>query len=69
MLQPEGPSFNVTDNQLIEWQKWRFRVSFNPREGVVIHDVHYDGRSVVYRMAFSEMVRRMHDVECSHLTN
>ena len=64
VLQPEGPSFNVTDNQLIEWQKWRFRVSFNPREGVVIHDVHYDGRSIVYRMAFSEMVRDMRNLEC-----
>jgi primary-amine oxidase len=56
VLQPEGPSFSITDDQLIEWQKWRFRVSFNPREGVVIHDVHYDGRSVVYRLSFSEMV-------------
>lgn len=56
VTQPEGPSFSVKDDQLIEWQKWRFRVSFNPREGVVIHDVHYDNRSVVYRMAFSEMV-------------
>ena len=56
VTQPDGPSFNVTDNQLIEWQKWRLRVSFNPREGAVIHDVHYDGRSVVYRLAFSEMV-------------
>jgi primary-amine oxidase len=25
--QPEGPSFTV-DGQLIQWQKWRFRVSF-----------------------------------------
>lgn len=59
VVQPDGPSFKVTDNELIEWQKWRFRVSFNPREGVVIHDVHYDGRSVVYRMAFSEMVSNL----------
>lgn len=32
VLQPEGPSFSV-DGGLIEWQNWRFRVSFNPREG------------------------------------
>jgi primary-amine oxidase len=26
VLQPEGPSFTVSDDSLIEWQKWRFRV-------------------------------------------
>lgn len=55
VIQPDGPSFTVTDDSLVEWQKWRFRVSFNPREGAVIHDVHYDGRSVMYRLAISEM--------------
>jgi primary-amine oxidase len=55
ITQPEGPSFRVTDESLVEWQKWRFRVSFNPREGAVLHDVHYDGRSIMYRLSFSEM--------------
>lgn len=55
VVQPDGPSFKVSDDSLVEWQKWRFRVSFNPREGAVIHDVHYDGRSVMYRLAISEM--------------
>lgn len=55
ITQPEGPSFNVTDESLVEWQKWRFRVSFNPREGAVLHDVHYDGRSILYRLSISEM--------------
>ncbi|KAK5169750.1 uncharacterized protein LTR77_005728 [Saxophila tyrrhenica] len=55
VTQPEGPSFAVSGDNLIEWQKWRFRVTFNAREGAVIHDVHYDGRSILYRLAFSEM--------------
>jgi hypothetical protein len=55
VTQPDGPSFKVTDNSLVEWQNWRFRVSFNPREGAVIHDVHYNGRSVLYRLSISEM--------------
>ncbi|PSK34791.1 Copper amine oxidase 1 [Elsinoe australis] len=55
VLQPDGPSFSVKDESLVEWQKWRFRVSFNPREGAVIHDVHYDGRSVFHRLSVSEM--------------
>ena len=55
ITQPDGPSFKVTDESLVEWQKWRFRVSFNPREGAVLHDIHYDGRSILYRMSISEM--------------
>ncbi|OAP65649.1 copper amine oxidase 1 [Fonsecaea erecta] len=54
VLQPEGPSFSV-DGGLIEWQNWRFRVSFNPREGAVVHDVHFGGRSVIHRLSISEM--------------
>lgn len=26
VFQPDGPSFTVSDDSLIEWQKWRFRV-------------------------------------------
>ncbi|KAF2722949.1 hypothetical protein K431DRAFT_302204 [Polychaeton citri CBS 116435] len=55
VTQPDGPSFTVKDESLVEWQKWQFRVSFNPREGAVIHDLHYDGRSVLYRLSISEM--------------
>ncbi|ETI24058.1 hypothetical protein G647_03427 [Cladophialophora carrionii CBS 160.54] len=55
VLQPDGPSFTVSDDSLIEWQKWRFRVGFTPRECAVLHDVHYDGRSVLYRLSLSEM--------------
>ncbi|KAJ5155137.1 Copper amine oxidase N2/N3-terminal [Penicillium coprophilum] len=55
VVQPEGPSFRVTNESLVEWQKWRFRVAFNPREGATIHDVSYDGRSVMHRLAVSEM--------------
>ncbi|WWD20968.1 hypothetical protein CI109_105447 [Kwoniella shandongensis] len=52
--QPEGVSFKVT-GQLLEWQKWRFRLSFNYREGPVLHDVTYDGRPLFYRISLSEM--------------
>lgn len=55
VLQPEGPSFKV-NGRLVEWQGWRFRISFNPREGAVLHDVHFKGRSVMYRISMSEMV-------------
>uniref|UniRef100_A0A093VM82 Amine oxidase n=1 Tax=Talaromyces marneffei PM1 TaxID=1077442 RepID=A0A093VM82_TALMA len=52
--QPLGPSFQTTGN-LINWEKWRFRVGFNYREGLVIHDVTYDNRRVFHRLSSSEM--------------
>lgn len=55
VVQPEGPSFTVSNGSLVEWQKWRFRVGFNPREGATVHDVHYDGRSLLHRLSFSEL--------------
>ncbi|KAI1176469.1 copper amine oxidase 1 [Nemania sp. FL0916] len=55
ITQPEGASFQVHSDNLVEWQKWRFRVGFTPREGAVLHDVCYEGRPVLYRLSFSEM--------------
>ena len=36
VLQPEGASFSV-EGHLILWEKWRFRVGFNWREGIYIY--------------------------------
>ena len=59
ITQPEGPSFTV-DGNLVQWQKWRFRVAFDPYEGLVLHQVAYDDdgrvRSVLHRASISEMV-------------
>lgn len=38
VIQPEGPSFSVSGNQ-VSWQKWNMRISFNYREGLVLHHV------------------------------
>lgn len=54
ITQPDGPSFDVNGSH-VSWQKWAFRVSFNAREGLVLHDVSYSGRSVVARASFVEM--------------
>ncbi|KAF9891705.1 hypothetical protein FE257_003717 [Aspergillus nanangensis] len=54
VTQSDGPSFQSSGN-LINWEKWRFRVGFNYREGLVIHDVTYDGRQVFHRLSLSEM--------------
>ncbi|KAI4134427.1 MAG: hypothetical protein LQ347_001528 [Umbilicaria vellea] len=59
VIQPEGASFTATKTgetgELIEWQKWSFRVGFNQREGTVLYDVRYDGRSLFYRLSLSDM--------------
>ncbi|CAK7207249.1 hypothetical protein SEUCBS139899_010059 [Sporothrix eucalyptigena] len=55
VVQPEGPSFAISDDNLVKWQKWSMRVTFNPREGAVLHDIRYDGRQVLYRLSMSDM--------------
>ena len=52
--QPEGPSF-TTQGNLVMWEKWHIRVGFNYREGLTLHDVHYDNKSLFYRLSLSEM--------------
>src|SRR5262249_17773732 len=59
IAQPDGPSFEVKGHE-VSWQKWRFRIGFTPREGLVLHTVSYnDGgkeRPVLYRASVCEMV-------------
>jgi primary-amine oxidase len=59
IVQPEGPSFTVEGNQ-VEWQKWKFRVGFTSREGLVLHTISYNDegveRPVLYRASICEMV-------------
>ena len=64
VTQPEGPSFTVRGNE-VRWQRWRLRVGFNAREGLVLHDVGFDEvgasggvvrtRPVLHRASLSEM--------------
>jgi len=58
ILQPDGPSFLVNGNE-IEWQKWKMRISFNYREGLVLHNVSYNDngkvRPILYRASLVEM--------------
>ncbi|MHB8219282.1 MAG: primary-amine oxidase [Acidimicrobiales bacterium] len=57
--QPRGPSFSV-DGNCVRWQRWSFRVSMDPLEGIVLHRVTYDdlgrARPIVYRASIDEMV-------------
>ncbi|EME42464.1 hypothetical protein DOTSEDRAFT_73331 [Dothistroma septosporum NZE10] len=58
VVQPEGASFSVQEqgtSNVIDWQKWSFRLGFNQREGMVLYNVRYDGRNLFYRLSLSDM--------------
>jgi primary-amine oxidase len=55
ITQPDGPSFSV-DGDVVTWENWRFRVGFDPREGLVLHQLSIHDRPVVYRASVAEMV-------------
>jgi hypothetical protein len=59
IIQPEGPSFTVEGNE-VTWQNWKLRVTLDPREGLVLHQIRFtDGereRPIVYRASIAEMV-------------
>jgi primary-amine oxidase len=58
IVQPEGASFQV-DGHEISWQKWKMRVGFTPREGLVLYTVSYTDqgkeRPILYRASLVEM--------------
>jgi primary-amine oxidase len=58
IVQPDGPSFEI-DGWEVRWQRWRFRVGFTAREGLVLHAVGYeDGdrvRPVIWRASVAEL--------------
>lgn len=57
--QPAGAGFTLK-GQEVNWQKWKFRYTMHPREGLVLHTIGYDDngktRPILYRVALSEMV-------------
>jgi primary-amine oxidase len=69
ITQPEGISFQI-DGHEVRWQKWRLRVGFTPREGLVLHLVEYFDkghyRPILYRAALSEMYVPYGDPTPSH---
>ncbi|WP_156760579.1 primary-amine oxidase [Microbacterium karelineae] len=59
ITQPEGASFSVEGNR-IRWADWELRWSFDPREGLILHQLGVrDGarvRPVIYRASVADMV-------------
>ncbi len=63
--QPEGPGFTV-EGWEVAWQGWRFRLGFTPREGIVLHGLSIQGRSVIQRASIAEMVVPYADPGTNH---
>ncbi|WP_370950066.1 primary-amine oxidase [Amycolatopsis sp. cg5] len=55
ITQPEGPSFSVDGNE-VTWEGWKLRVGFNIREGLTLHQMSFQDRSVLHRASVPEMV-------------
>ncbi|MEV0716664.1 primary-amine oxidase [Asanoa sp. NPDC050611] len=55
ITQPDGASFQVAGDE-VTWEGWKFRVGFDPREGLVLHQLSIQGRPLVYRASIAEMV-------------
>ncbi|SET21320.1 primary-amine oxidase [Geodermatophilus poikilotrophus] len=52
---PGGPACAVEDD-VVRWAGWEFRIGFDSREGLSLHQVTHDGRSVIHRASIAEMV-------------
>lgn len=55
VVQPDGTSFTM-DGHAIAWDKWTLLIGFSPRDGIILHDIRYDGRPIVRRAALAELV-------------
>lgn len=55
ITQPDGVSFQLHGSQL-SWINWSLVVGFSAREGLILHDVKFAGRPVLYRASIAEMV-------------
>ncbi|MDQ1556649.1 MAG: primary-amine oxidase [Actinomycetota bacterium] len=60
ITQPEGPSFTIGDDNVIDWLGWKLQVGFDQREGLVVHNVSINDagvqRPVLYRASIAEMM-------------
>ena len=58
VVQPDGPSFTI-NGSTVEWMGWQFRVGYNPREGLVLHEIGFKDagvvRPIIQRMALDEI--------------
>ncbi|MEH3090366.1 MAG: tyramine oxidase, partial [Microbacterium arborescens] len=55
ITQPQGASFTV-DDEHVTWGDWDLRIGFDTREGLILRQLRFKDRPVMYRGSISEMV-------------
>ena len=59
IVQKDGASCSI-EGWKVNWERWNFRVGWDQREGLVIHDVRFDDngveRRIGYRLSIAELV-------------
>ena len=59
IIQKDGVSCEI-EGWKVNWERWNFRVGWDQREGLVIHDVRFDDngveRRIGYRLSIAELV-------------
>lgn len=54
-VSPAGGEVELEAGGRVRWDKWRLRVAAHPRDGLVVSDASFAGRSVLYRGSASEI--------------
>ena len=58
IVQPQGPGFDMGGWE-VRWQRWRVRLGFTAREGLVLHTIGYEDRGrvrpVIWRASVAEL--------------
>lgn len=52
--QEGGPSYTF-DGNVVRWGKWEFHLRMEQQEGIVLSNIKFDGRSVLYQASISEL--------------
>jgi primary-amine oxidase len=55
IVQPEGPTFEVSGHE-VKWHDWKLRLDFWAREGLILRDISFAGRPIMYRASMCDMV-------------
>jgi primary-amine oxidase len=50
-----GRSGSTVEDDVVRWAGWEFRIGFDTREGLSLHQVAHDGRSVLHRASIAAM--------------
>lgn len=55
ITQPQGPGYKVNSNK-ISWEGWDVRVSIDPIGGIILQNLCFDERPILFRAGMSDMV-------------